>query len=93
MELVGATRACVRAPFLIKSLGHALYSTIIAFILLGGVIWLINSQLPELSILYEIDTIAILFGGLMVLGIVMVWLSTWFAVNRYLRMKGNELYF
>ena len=93
MELVGATRAFVRAPFLIKSLGHALYSTIIAFILLGGVIWLINSQLPELSILYEIDTIAILFGGLMVLGIVMVWLSTWFAVNRYLRMKGNELYF
>ena len=93
MELVGATRNFVRKPFLIKSLGHALYSILIAFILLGGVIWLINQQLPELAILYEIDTIAILFGGLFVLGIVMVWLSTWFAVSRYLRMKSNELYF
>jgi len=93
MELVGATRAFVRAPFLIKSVVHALYSTLIAFILLGSVIWLINKELPELSILYEIDTIAILFGGLMLIGVIMVWISTWFAVNRYLRMKGTELYY
>jgi cell division transport system permease protein len=93
MELVGATRSFVRKPFLIKSFGHALYSIIIAFILLGGVIWLINQQLPELAILYDIDTIAILFCGLFILGVTMVWLSTWFAVSRYLRMRSSELYF
>ncbi len=92
MELVGATRSFVRAPFIIKSLGHALYSIIIAYILLGGVIYLINKHLPELSIMYELETIAILYAGIMVIGFLIVWISNFFAINRYLRMKGNELY-
>ncbi|MCQ2376059.1 MAG: permease-like cell division protein FtsX [Salinivirgaceae bacterium] len=93
MELVGATRAFVRSPFILKGLGQALWSVLLAYLLLGGVILLANKNLPELTILYEIDTLAVLFGGLLVLGMVMVWASTWFAVNRYLRMKGTELYY
>lgn len=92
MELVGATRSFVRTPFILKSLGHALYSIVIAFILLGGVIYMIDKHIPELSLLYEIDTIAILYASIMVIGLLIVWISNLFAVNRYLRMKGNELY-
>lgn len=92
MELVGATRSFVRTPFILKSLGHALYSIVIAFILLGGVIYMIDKHIPELSLLYEIDTIAILYASIMVIGLLIVWISNFFAVNRYLRMKGNELY-
>ena len=92
MELVGATRAFVRAPFVIKSLWHSLISILIAFVLLGGVIYMIDKHIPELSILYELDTIAILYAGIMVIGFAIVWCSTTLAVNRYLRMKGNDLY-
>lgn len=92
MELVGATRAFVRAPFIIKSLGHALISIIIAFVLLGGVIYMIDKHIPELSIMYELDTIAILYASIMAIGFLIVWISNFFAVNRYLRMKGNDLY-
>jgi len=92
MELVGATRSFVRTPFIVKSLCHALYSIIIAYILLGGVIYMIDKHIPELSIMYELDTIAILYAGIMVVGFLIVWISNFFAVNRYLRMKGNELY-
>ncbi|MBR5167486.1 MAG: permease-like cell division protein FtsX [Salinivirgaceae bacterium] len=92
MELVGATRSFVRAPFIIKSLCHALYSIIIAYILLGGVIYMINEHVQELEIMCELDTIAILYAGIMVVGFLIVWISNFFAVNRYLRMKGNELY-
>lgn len=92
MELVGATRSFVRAPFITKSLGHALISIVIAFILLGGVIYLIDKHIPELSIMYELDTIAILYASIMVIGFLIVWISNLFAVNRYLRMKGNDLY-
>jgi len=92
MELVGATRAFVRAPFVIKSLWHSLISILIAFILLGGVIYMIDKHIPELSILYELDTIAILYACIMVIGFAIVWCSTTLAVNRYLRMKGNDLY-
>ncbi len=92
MELVGATRSFVRTPFILKSLCHALYSIIIAYILLGGVIYMIDKHIPELSIMYELDTIAILYAGIMAVGFLIVWVSNFFAVNRYLRMKGNELY-
>ncbi|MBR5957774.1 MAG: permease-like cell division protein FtsX [Salinivirgaceae bacterium] len=92
MELVGATRSFVRAPFIIKSLCHALYSIIIAYILLGGVIYMINEHVQELEIMCELDTIAILYAGIMIIGFLIVWISNFFAVNRYLRMKGNELY-
>lgn len=92
MELVGATRSFVRAPFIIKSLCHALYSIVIAYILLGGVIYMINEHIQELEIMCELDTIAILYAGIMVIGFLIVWISNFFAVNRYLRMKGNELY-
>ena len=92
MELVGATRAFVRAPFVIKSLWHSLISILITFVLLGGVIYMIDKHIPELSILYELDTIAILYACIMVIGFAIVWCSTTLAVNRYLRMKGNDLY-
>ena len=92
MELVGATRSFVRAPFVTRSLWHALISILIAFSLLGGVIYMIDKHLPELSMLYEIDTIAILYACIMLIGFTIVWVSTTFAVNRYLRMKGNDLY-
>ncbi len=92
VELVGATRSFVRAPFIIKSLGHALISILITFVLLGGTIYITDKHIPELSIMYELDTIAILFAGIMAIGFFIVWISNFFAVNRYLRMKGNDLY-
>lgn len=93
MQLVGATSAFVRLPFLAKSLGHAFYSIFITYGLLGGIIYLIEKEIPELTILNDIDTIAILFGIVMFIGLFLVFISTWFAVNKYLRLRSNELYF
>ena len=93
MQLVGATRRFVRVPFIVKSLSHAIYSIILTYFLLGGTIYLIENQLPELAILNDIDTLAILFAGVFVIGLTIVYISTWFAVNRYLRMRSSDLYF
>lgn len=93
MQLVGATNSFVQLPFLTKSLGHAFYSILITYGLLGGVIYVIQREIPELALLNDIDTIAILFGIVMFIGLFLVFISTWFAVNKYLRLKSNELYF
>ncbi len=93
MQLVGATKKFVRAPFITKSLTHAFYSIIITYLLLGGIIYLIAAQIPELVILNDIDTIAVLFGAVFIIGFAIVWVSTWFAVNKYLKLKTDELYF
>jgi cell division transport system permease protein len=93
MQLVGATKKFVRKPFITKSLTQAFYSIILAFILLGGIIYALAAQIPELTILNDIDTLAILFGSVMAIGFVIVWISTWFAVNKYLRLRADELYY
>ncbi len=93
MQLVGATKKFVRTPFITKSLTHAFYSIIITYLLLGSIIYLIAAQIPEMVILNDIDTLAILFGAVLIIGLVIVWLSTWFAVNKYLKLKTDELYF
>lgn len=93
MQLVGATRKFVRSPFVIKSLSHAFYAIIITYLLLGGIIYLIATQIPELVILNDIDTLAILFALVMIVGFIIVWVSTWFAVNKYLRLKADDLYY
>ena len=93
MQLVGATKKFVRKPFITKSLTQAFYSIILAFILLGGIIYALATQIPELAILNDIDTLAILFGSVMAIGFVIVWISTWFAVNKYLRLRADELYY
>ncbi len=93
MQLVGATRKFVRTPFITKSLTHAFYSIFITYLLLGGIVYAIATQVPELSILNDIDTLAVLFGIVMVIGFVIVWLSTWFAVNKYLKLRTDDLYY
>ncbi|MBI9068953.1 MAG: cell division protein FtsX [Salinivirgaceae bacterium] len=93
MQLVGATSGFVRLPFLTRSLGHAFYSIIITYSLLGGVIYLMEKEFPELALLNDIDTLAALFLVVLIIGLLLVFLSTWFAVNKYLRLKSNELYF
>jgi cell division transport system permease protein len=93
MQLVGATHSFVRAPFLINSIARAIYSVLISYVLLGGIVYAIDVQLPELNILGNVNLLAILFGGLLVIGILIVLVSTWFAVNKYLRLKTSDLYF
>ncbi len=93
MQLVGATKPFVRTPFIIKSLTNTLYSILIAYVLLGGVVYLIDQEFPELTILYDIDTLAILFLSILVIGMTIIYFSTWFAVNKYLRLHSNDLYY
>jgi cell division transport system permease protein len=93
MQLVGATRRFVRLPFILKSLSHAIYSVIITYVMLGSTIYLIEVQLPEMAILNDIDTLAILFAGVFLVGLGIVYISTWFAVNRYLNLRSSDLYF
>ncbi len=93
MQMVGATRSFVRTPFITKSITQAFYSVLIAYLLLGTVIYFIEKEVPELSILNEVDTLAVLYLGILIVGVLMVALSTWFAVNRYLRLKSDDLYY
>jgi cell division transport system permease protein len=93
MQLVGATRSFIRKPFLMKSARHGIYAAIIAIFLLIGVIYLIQQEFMELVSFEDVRILGILFLLVIILGIVLNWICTYFAINKYLRMKSDDLYY
>lgn len=93
MLLVGATRRFIRKPFLVRSILHGIYAGIIAIILLYGLIYYAHNQMPDISFFYKIDILGALFILVMLLGILISWVSTYFAVNKFLNLNTDDLYY
>jgi cell division transport system permease protein len=92
MQLVGATRSFVTAPFLKKSITNGLVASGVAIGLLLLLMNFAMRQIPELKALFEVQSIVLLFLGILLTGLFFSYLSTRFAVRKYLRMKIEELF-
>ncbi|PSR15354.1 MAG: cell division protein FtsX [Bacteroidetes bacterium] len=91
-ELVGATWEFISRPYLRKALGHGLTSALLAIgLLLAFQFWL-QLQLPEIRKLQSPLAFGALFLGLIILGMLINWLSTYFVVRKYLRLREEDLY-
>lgn len=92
MQLVGATKWFIQRPFLWRA---CLYG-IIAALISCGVLYTLTSlgyrKIEYLSELHNQDHFLILAGAMVVLGMVMSVLSTFFSINKYLKMSLDELY-
>ena len=93
MQLVGATESFIRGPFLRTSLLHGFISALLAIGLLIGVIYVSRQQIPEIISLQSIDLFLILFASVILTGFIISWISTYFAVRKYLRIKTDHLYY
>lgn len=93
MQLVGATQSFVRRPFVLKGIKHGVYGATIAILMLIGVLYFAQKQLPELAELQDEKMLATLFGLVIILGIIISWISTSLAVRKYLRLKADDLYY
>src|SRR5690554_1000761 len=92
MQMVGATKGFIRAPFIGYGLVHGLLGALIAIIMLLLVLYFGQEQIPELVILRNYFEFALIFLGVIALGILISGLSTYFAVSKYLRLRMNDLY-
>lgn len=92
MQLVGATPVFISKPFLWKGILHGVLGSIVAIGLLVGATYLLKQQIPDL--LQVIDELLFLglFGIMLVAGIIISLASTFFAVQKYLRIKTDDLY-
>ena len=93
MKLVGATRGFIGRPFIRRGILQGLYSAILAIIILAAVLYALMDQVPELISLYDINIYLATFGIVLVAGMFLAWVSTFFAVRKYLRMNEDELYY
>jgi cell division transport system permease protein len=93
MQLVGATRKFIRRPFIMRGIMHGIYASIIAAGLLTGVIYLLQDEFSNLISLQDLQIVSMLFGGVIMTGILMSWISTYIAVNKYLKINPDKLYY
>ncbi len=93
MQLVGATRGFIRRPFLLKSVLHGLAGATLAIALLALLIYGIGKELEGVIGFSDILLVGTLFLIVIIIGILITLISTFFAVNKYLRLKTDQLYF
>ncbi len=92
MLLVGATETFIRRPFIIKGIIQGIYGAIFSIILLSGLIYLAKQKIPEIINLNDYNLYLYVFAIVTLLGIIISWISNYFAVRKYLRMKTDFLY-
>ncbi|HXK81562.1 MAG TPA: permease-like cell division protein FtsX [Bacteroidales bacterium] len=93
MQLVGATRRFIRTPFIKSGLIQGIISAIIAIGILTLIIYSADKQLHDIISLLDYKIVGILFLIVLSLGIIISLISTFFAVNKYLRIKNTNLYY
>jgi cell division transport system permease protein len=92
MKLVGATRGFIGRPFIIRGIMQGFYAALLADIVLALILYFLMQEVPELISLYDLKIYLAAFGLVMVTGVFLAWVSTFFAVRKYLKMTEDELY-
>ena len=92
MKLVGATNKFIKGPFLSDSIYNGIYSSLLAICMLVAVFQLLQSDMPSFLNIQNFKSIGIIFACIFAVGILFTWLSTFFALRKYLRIKESEIY-
>jgi cell division transport system permease protein len=92
MQMVGATKSFIREPFIWRSIKLGLIGSVLAVLALIGTLVYLDSNFPNLGILEAPLQIGLVLLGVIVVGILITWISTFFATQRFLNLRTDELY-
>lgn len=93
MQMVGATKGFIRRPFIWQSVKLGMLGALLAIIGMAAVLYYMDRSFPELALLSDTYLLIGLFAAVFLLGILITWLSTFFATQRFLNLKTDELYY
>jgi cell division transport system permease protein len=93
MKLVGATNAFIRKPFIRTNIFSGIIASLIAISMLTGLLYYLSIEVADSIELIDINFLLIVFIVIITLGIFISITATYFAVNKYLRMRGEDLYY
>jgi cell division transport system permease protein len=91
-ELVGASWAFISQPYIRRGILNGFWSALLAIAALIGILTWIEHQIPDVAQLRDLDSVLMVFVGIILLGVLISGLSTWFVVNKFLRMRIDDLY-
>ena len=92
MQLVGATESFIRRPFLKSGVSQGFFGGILADLLLFLILYGASKRIPALTLLQEPVVITCIFVGIIVLGIILAWVSTRLALDKFLKENLDKLY-
>ncbi len=92
MQMVGATKSFIRKPFIWRSIKLGLSGAIVAVLCLIGVLIYVNNNYPNLGILEDPLMTGLVLLSVLVAGIIITWFSTYFATQRFLNLRTDDLY-
>ncbi len=93
MQLVGATRNFIQKPFLMRSIRLGIVGAIVASALLVVAGAAVFQYMPDLISLVHPLMLVLVFLLMLILGVLISLASTWFAVNKFLNIKTDEIYY
>lgn len=92
MQMVGATKSFIRKPFIWRSIKLGLIGSVLAIIALLFLVFYVDSLFPSLGIAKDYVSIAVVILGVLIIGIIITSISTFFATQRFLNLKTDDLY-
>ena len=92
MQLVGATRGFIRAPFIGQSALQGLFAALVAILLLVGGLFILRKEFVQLFEIFRLDTLLATMGIVVVSGVLICVVSTWIVVGRLVRFDRDQLY-
>jgi cell division transport system permease protein len=93
MQMVGATKSFIRKPFILKSVQLGMLGALIALAAMALVLYYFDQRFSDLNLLQEPILLVFIFTGIFILGIIISWISTFFATQRFLNLRTDDLYY
>ena len=93
MKMVGATKGYIRAPFLVQAVFQGLFSALLAIIFLLAVLFFVRREFTQLFEVFQMPVLLSVMGIMVVAGVVICTLSTWWVVGRLVSVSKDELYY
>jgi len=92
MQLVGATGSFIRKPFVVSGILQGIVGSVAANLILLAVLYVASRHIPGIMELQDVRLLWALAGFVMLTGVFISWISTFFAVRKYLKLKTDHLY-
>jgi len=93
MQMVGATKKFIRRPFIWRSIRLGIIGSLMAITGMAIVLYYVNISFPEFQLIQNKLSIGLLFASIFLTGILIAWWSTFFATQRFLKLKTEQLYY
>lgn len=93
MQMVGATKGFIRRPFIWRSIKLGIVGALLAILGIAAILYYLDHTFPQMRFMEDPLLIGGLFLFVFLMGVLISWLSTFFATQRFLNLRTDELYY